>query len=303
MTRHIIDLTSLGTTEINHILDDASQLSRMADGLPQFANSVILASCFFQPSTRTRLSTESAFVRLGGNVISSSDQHQFRSEPLADILRCVEGYAHVIAVRHPDHAALVDTAPDVGIPIINCGTGRIAHPTQTIADLLAIRIILGRLEGRRLLLLGDYELRASRSLLSVRARMGFSVDIASPKLDSDQQLRDYVEGHYDVNVRDFSSLPSLLSGYDVVYVKPISTVNYDSSNLEHGSDQLRSVPLLSVDDVRNHMREDAIVLHSLPRFGELDPAIDVLPQARYFDLSRLAVFARMSLFRLVFGII
>jgi aspartate carbamoyltransferase catalytic subunit len=237
---------------------------------------------------------EAAMLRLGARVLSAGDRAELRQEPLGDTLRSINGYVDLIALRHPSHSAVLEAVQSVTKPVINCGTGSFAHPTQTLVDLYFILKMFGRLDGIRLLLLGDFTLRAARSLLAIGPAFGMKIDVCHPKFDDDEAFRHGIASDLRVATVKRSRLPDILSEYEVVYVKPISAIDYESGGLEHNVTSTASQVLIDRDMVMRYMRPDAILLHALPRFGELDPAIDGLPQAKYFELAQCAVYPRMA---------
>jgi len=291
---HLLNIEDLATADILRVLDRAAQWEAGQAASRVNKKRPTCLSYFAQPSTRTRLSTEAAVARLGASVISAGDMTQLRKESLSDFLNCVQEYCDLIAIRHPDHASVVESAANIQVPILNCGTGATSHPTQCLADLYFIWRTFNHLDGVRILLLGDWQLRASRSLLAIRNAFGLTIDVCSPLLSEKPQARLDCESIYGVATVPFQELRDALPNYDVVYVKPITTIDYLGATLEFAPPPVDTIPLLRAQDVAQCMRPNSVVIHALPRFGELDPDIDRLPQARYFELARRAIYPRIA---------
>lgn len=298
---HLLNTSQLTTTVINTILDSAEAIANTPACATGLLKGSILATCFLQPSTRTRLSMESAMLRLGGTLLSVPEQSQLRSESLSDFLLCIDGYADIITIRHPDHEEVVHASTQLHNPVINCGTGMTDHPTQALADIFMIKRTFGEIKARRVLLLGDYNLRASKALLTIKDKVGLVVDICAPFRDEDLALQKHIESQYGCATFGIANLESLLPEYDVIYVKPLSSVDYQSHTLERGMLDINSVNLLAYKIAKHCIPNSTIILHAFPRFTELDTLIDAMPQAKYFSLAHLAVYVRMALLLYVKG--
>jgi aspartate carbamoyltransferase catalytic subunit len=257
----------------------------------------ILATLFYEPSTRTRLSFESAMLRLGGQVISSEMAAETSSaakgETIEDTVRIVESYAHAIVIRHPV-AGTVDAAAAVAsVPVINAGDGAREHPTQALLDLFTIQRELGRIDDLTIALVGDLRYgRAPRSLaiLLTRARNIRLLFVSPPQLDMASDVLQRLDAagvSYEIE-RELSSAAGVA---DVVYVTRVQKERFPSPEAYA---EVEGVYQLSVEHVHS-MRERAIVMHPLPRVDEIAPNVDDLPGAVYFRQARNGVYVRMAL--------
>jgi aspartate carbamoyltransferase catalytic subunit len=278
---NLIELTDLSASAVTTILNGADAFR--AGHRSKLFSDFVFGSLFFQPSTRTRISTEAAILNLGGKLISLTDRDKIRAEPLADLVRCIESYIDLVAIRHFSHAELLGAAKVTTLPILNCGTGDETHPTQALSDLFYIRCHFGKLRGVKILLLGDENLRASKALIRASSLVGAEVTPVNPHAAAEA-------GSLSA---DFHTLAERMREFDVIYLKPITNINYESPELERRI-EVTSKPLVSLDLLAKNLRPDSIILHSLPRFGELPPEIDHLPNAKYFTLANYSVYLRMA---------
>jgi aspartate carbamoyltransferase catalytic subunit len=257
----------------------------------------ILATLFYEPSTRTRLSFESAMLRLGGQVISSEMAAETSSaakgESIEDTVRMVESYAHAIVIRHPV-AGTVDAAAAVAsVPVINAGDGAREHPTQALLDLYTIQRELGRIDDLTIALVGDLRYgRAPRSLamLLTRARDIRLLFVAPPQLDMASDVLQRLDDagvSYEIE-RELSSAAGVA---DVVYMTRVQKERFPSLAAYA---EVKGVYQLTAQHVRA-MRERAIVMHPLPRVDEIAPDVDDQPNAVYFQQARNGVYLRMAL--------
>jgi aspartate carbamoyltransferase catalytic subunit len=260
----------------------------------------VLGTLFFEPSTRTRLSFESAMVRLGGSVIGFADAKMSSSskgESLADTVRVVANYCDAIVLRHPMEGAARLAAEVAGIPVINGGDGSNQHPTQTLLDLYTVRKATGRLDGLKIAFMGD--LRYGRTVHSLtRALLHFDAElvfIGPPSLRLPEDLRDALRAAGRV-VPEVETLDDV-GPVDVLYVTRIQKERFPDP--------------LDYERVRNAYRIDRAsverfgpalkILHPLPRVTEVDPDLDAHPGALYFQQARNGVTVRMALLSLILG--
>lgn len=296
----LISIRDLSNTAIESLFRLASEFAAMPRARLTLAKDAILTTLFYEPSTRTRMSFEAAMLRLGGQVISMSDpaaSSAAKGETLADTVRIVESYADIIALRHPREGAAREAAEFARIPIINGGDGAREHPTQTLLDLYTIFQEKGRLAGITVALCGDLKHgRTVHSLAQGLARFGARVVcIAPPGLELPADL---AAQHHLQYVCANSLTSPLLAECDVLYVTRIQKERF-ADPLEF--EQVRSTYMVSRDTL-TRAREDAIVLHPLPRVDELDFSLDGDPRAAYFRQAAYGVPVRMALIAALLGL-
>ena len=307
--RSLISLRDFTCAEIRTILD-LSRLMAEAIGLEGAAKrqsfepmEAILAALFFEPSTRTRLSFESAMLRLGGQVLGFADASSSsvsKGETLADTIRVVTGYCDIMVIRHPVMGAAKVAADYGSVPVINAGDGAHEHPTQTLADLFAIMLALGRLDGLRVGLCGDLKYgRTVHSLAPVMARFGSEVVcIAPPELQMPENVLAEVESISGRRPEQTADLAAAVASVDVLYMTRIQRERFaDPAEYE----RQRGVYVLT-PQIMAGARDSMIVLHPLPRVDEISPEVDQGPGAWYFRQARAGVPVRMALISLLLGL-
>ncbi|MDI3340224.1 MAG: aspartate carbamoyltransferase [Sphaerobacter sp.] len=257
----------------------------------------IMATLFFEPSTRTRLSFESAMSRLGGTVLSAEYARETSSaakgETIEDTARIVEAYADVIVIRHPEVGAAARAAAVVDVPVINAGDGPHEHPTQALLDLYTIRSELGRIDDLRIALVGDLKYgRAPRSLalLLTQCRNIELVFVSPPNVRMGEDVTAALAAA-GLPHREESDLAAVLPTADVVYQTRIQHERFSS---EEDYQAARGRYIIDAASLRS-MRPDAIVMHPLPRVDEIAPEVDADPRAAYFRQARNGVYLRMAL--------
>jgi len=258
----------------------------------------LMATLFYEPSTRTRLSFEAAMLRLGGAVISVASAESSsvaKGESLGDTVRTVGGYADLIVLRHPKEGAAVLAAEYSPVPVINGGDGAREHPTQTLTDLFTIHRFKGRLDGLTVAFCGDLRYgRTVHSLVKALARypdVRF-VLISPPELLLPEKIkREIREINPDVEFTETARMEDGLERADVLYMTRIQKERFFN---EEDYIKLRDTYILTADKLRA-VPTDMIVMHPLPRVTEIDCAVDTDPRAVYFEQARLGMFARMAL--------
>jgi aspartate carbamoyltransferase catalytic subunit len=281
---------------------DAMQTIASSDGSARLTGR-IMASLFFEPSTRTRLSFESAMTRLGGSVLSAEDAGMTSSvakgETIEDSVRIVESYADLLVIRHPQAGAVARAAAVVDVPVINAGDGTHEHPTQALLDLYTIYAELGRIDGLRIALVGDLKYgRAVRSLslLMAQTRDNELIFISPPGV----RMGDDVKGvlhRAGVQYREETDLRRELSRLDVLYQTRIQRERF-STEADYHAAWGRYV-------IDSAMMAEAgprtVLMHPLPRVDEITPEVDVDPRAAYFRQARNGVYVRMALLDVLLG--
>lgn len=294
---HIISIHDLERTEIDNILDEAAHFQSFTYN-DQHLKGKILALLFFEPSTRTRMSFEVAMARLGGTSIgleSVEASSMAKGETLADTIRVVSGYADTIVLRHPKEGAARLASEFSTVPVINAGDGAGQHPSQTLLDLYTIRQSMP-LRGITVGLLGDLRYgRTAHSLASALSLYGARLHTISPKgLEMPSAIADDLRGA-GTEIIEHLKVEDIINDLDVLYVTRIQRERFpDSASYFQVASSYRITPEL-LTEVKEHL----IVLHPLPRLDEIDPGVDQLPYARYFEQSRNGIPVRMAMLQKV----
>jgi aspartate carbamoyltransferase catalytic subunit len=292
----LITMDDLTNKEITGLLDNAERLLPAAKGeiyLPLLEGKV-LANMFFENSTRTRMSFESAMKRLGGSVLnfSSAGSSVAKGETLYDTMQMIDGYADVVAIRHPQQGAAQYSADAIEIPVLNAGDGAGNHPTQTLLDLFTIREAHGTLEGLNVILVGDLRYgRTVHSLSHALVRFGATLTLVSPK--SLQMPSEIVS---DLNaggaeVTETADLAGTIAEADVIYMTRIQKERFPD---EDEYTKVAGIYMLTASDLSG-AKESMVIMHPLPRVNEIHPSVDSTPHARYFQQAFNGVVARMAL--------
>ena len=295
--RSLISITDLSVEEIQSLIDTANQIIADPDRFAHVCDRKKLATLFFEPSTRTRLSFEAAMYELGGNVIgfsSANSSSAAKGESVADTAKTVSCYADIIAMRHPKEGAPLVAAMNASIPVINAGDGGHNHPTQTLADLLTLYREKGRLNDLTVGFCGDLKFgRTVHSLIAALARYtGIKVVLISPK---ELQLPNYVKKDvlqkHGIPYTQTTNLEGALPQLDALYMTRVQRERFFN---EEDYLRLKDSYILDPEKMRN-AREDMIVMHPLPRVNEISVAIDSDPRACYFKQVLNGKYMRMAL--------
>jgi aspartate carbamoyltransferase catalytic subunit len=298
----ITTVRQFSRSDVDRLMDLALAIMTTPRAYENAARHAILATLFYEPSTRTRLSFESAMARLGGRVISTPNAQQMSSaskgETLADTVRIVSGYCDVMAVRHPAVGAADEAKRASRVPVINAGDGAGEHPTQALLDAFTILRSRAHLDGVVVTLLGDLAYgRTAHSLcllLSLYANVTLRL-VTPPALELPRSLMAELQAS-GVRMEPASDLLEALDGADVLYVTRLQTERLPAGFAvdEHRYSVDRSVLV--------RLPADALILHPLPRVRELPDWVDADPRAVYFEQARLGVFVRMALLLEVLGL-
>ncbi len=291
--KHLISIGDLDREDINYILKKAEEFEDVAKGKKKLRilEGKILGNLFFEPSTRTRMSFETAMKRLGGDVINLTAQEASsiaKGETLADTIRVVSGYCDAIVIRHPLEGAARFAAENSSVPVINAGDGAGQHPTQTLLDLYTIQKECGRLDGITIALMGD--LKYSRTIHSlIRALTLFEMRIYLISPEALALPEDIIE---DVNAEiRKAKLEEVISEIDVLYVTRIQKERFpDEEEYRKVSGSYR----ITAETLRN-AKDTMIVMHPLPKVDEIHPSVDSTKHARYFQQSFYGVPVRMAI--------
>lgn len=291
--KHLISIDDLSKEEILKILDKAEDFEEVALGLRncRILEGKILANLFFEPSTRTRISFETAMKRLGGEVVNVSAQEassMAKGETLADTIRVISNYCDAIVIRHFLEGAARFAAENSSVPVINAGDGAGQHPTQTLLDLYTIRKECRRLEGLTVALVGDLKYsRTIHSLIKALTLFNTKIYLVSPEILSLPE--DFLEElNGDV---EKAKLEEIIDSVDVLYVTRIQKERFlDEEEYRRVAGSYR----ITLDMVKR-MKENAIILHPLPRVDEIDVRVDSTRHARYFKQAFYGVPVRMAI--------
>jgi aspartate carbamoyltransferase catalytic subunit len=300
----LITMDNLTNEQILNILEDAERLLPVARGeiyLPLLQGR-ILGNLFFEPSTRTRMSFETAMKRLGGDVINLGDvktSSVVKGETLFDTIQMVDGYTDIIAMRHPRQGAAQYAQDAARVPILNGGDGAGHHPTQTMLDLFTIKQAHGRLEGLKVVLAGDLRYgRTVHSLSHALTRFGCELIFASPDLlNMPEEIVSDLRSH-GANVVETEDLYGSMADADVVYMTRIQKERFADEDEYARCAGAYKLHARHLSDVK----QDMIVMHPLPRVDEVDPSVDNTRHARYFEQAFNGVVARMALLCHLLGV-
>jgi len=298
--RDIVSIKDFSREEIDYILEMADVVEPMAKTGSHELDGKIMATLFFEPSTRTRLSFESAMYRYGGNCLGFAEPKAAsvqKGENLADTVRVVESYADVLVIRHPLEGAARLAAEFASVPVINAGTGAEEHPTQAMLDLYTMKKELGKIDGLNVALAGDLRYgRTVHSLAYALSQYDINLYLVSPSLLG---MRKEVleEVKHRVKVQEFDELSKVLPQVDVVYMTRIQKERFGS--LED-YEKVRGSYQLTADDL-SKAKAQMIVMHPLPRVDEISYDVDNTPHAKYFKQVWYGLLVRMSLIALVLG--
>ncbi|MFI5448422.1 MAG: aspartate carbamoyltransferase [Candidatus Bathyarchaeia archaeon] len=300
--RDVVSIRDFSREEIDYVLDTTDVVEPMASVGSRDLNGKIMATLFFEPSTRTRLSFESAMYRFGGNCIGFAEPKIAsveKGENLADTIRVVENYADVLVIRHPLEGAARLAAEFSEIPVINAGTGAEEHPTQAMLDLYTIRKELGRLNGLSIALVGDLRYgRTVHSLAYALSLYDIKLRLVSPSL---LRMKKEVleEVSQRVKVQESEDLSEVIPDVDVIYVTRIQKERFGS--LED-YEKVRGFYRLTANDL-SRAKKQMIVMHPLPRVDEIAYDVDATSHAKYFKQVWYGLLVRMSLIGLVLGVL
>lgn len=300
--RDIISIRDFTREEIDYMLEVAETMEPLAKIGSDMLRGRILATLFFEPSTRTRLSFEAAMYKLGGGTIGFAEPEAAsitKGETLADTMRVVESYSDVIVLRHPLEGAARFAAEYAGIPVMNAGSGAEEHPTQALLDLYTIRKERGTIDGLNVAFLGDLRYgRTVHSLAYGLSNYDVRLYLMSPDLlRMRREILDEIKGK--IEIVDDTDLEEAIPELDVLYVTRIQKERFpDLGEYE----KVRGSYMITIDTLKR-AKEDSIVLHPLPRIDEITPEVDMTPHAKYFGQVWNGVVVRMALLGLVLGAI
>ncbi len=300
--KHIISIKDLSREEIDFVLRKSAEMEKKLNSgrTSSLMRGRILATLFFEPSTRTRMSFETAMKRLGGKTVGfpfSEISSEAKGETIADTIRVVEGYADLMVIRHPVEGSARLASEYLDIPLINGGDGANQHPTQTLLDLYTIKKKFGKIDGLDIAIVGDLKYgRTVHSLTNALASYNVKLRFISPKeLKMPRQMVKELEDN-NIPVKETSKLN--LKDSDVVYATRIQKERFpDPQEYE----RVKGAYVIDLETTEG-LKKSAIIMHPLPRVGEISPEVDGTKFAHYFEQSRNAIPVRMALLCLVCGV-
>ena len=304
MNRHLIDILQLSTGEIDELIATANDIIDHREKYAHKCDGRILATLFFEPSTRTRLSFESAMLSLGGKVLgfsSASSSSASKGESVADTIRTVSCYSDIIAMRHPKEGAPLVASMHSLVPVINAGDGGHNHPTQTLTDLLTINREKGHFDGLTVGFCGDLKFgRTVHSLISALSRyQNVKFVLVSPE---ELKLPSYVKNDVikknNIEYVQTTDLASVMPELDILYMTRVQRERFFN---EEDYLRLKDSYILTPDKLKT-AKSDLCILHPLPRVNEISVAVDNDPRACYFKQVANGRFIRMALILKLLGI-
>ena len=295
--RHLMSPLDFSVEELDKLLDLASDIEKNPAKYAHVCDDKRLATLFYEPSTRTRLSFEAAMMNLGGKVLgfSSADSSSAaKGESVADTVRVVSCYADICAMRHPKEGAALVASMASGIPVINAGDGGHQHPTQTLTDLLTIKALKGHFDHLTIGLCGDLKFgRTVHSLIEALIRYpGVSFVLISPEeLRIPSYIQEDVLNRNDIPYTEVEHLEDAMPDLDILYMTRVQKERFFNEE-----DYVRMKDFYILDKQKMELaKEDMYVLHPLPRVNEISVEVDNDPRAAYFRQAQYGVYVRMAL--------
>ena len=295
--RQLMSPLDFSVDELDKLLDLANDIEKYPNKYAHACEGKKLATCFYEPSTRTRLSFEAAMLNLGGSVLgfaSADSSSASKGESVSDTIRVISCYADICAMRHPKEGAPLVASQKSRIPVINAGDGGHQHPTQTLADLLTIRSLKGRLDNMTIGLCGDLKFgRTVHSLISALIRYpGIKFVLISPEeLRIPSYIREDVLRANNIPFTEVERLEDAIPQLDVLYMTRVQKERFFNEE-----DYVRLKDFYILTKAKMELApEDMIVLHPLPRVNEISVEVDDDPRAVYFKQAQYAVYVRMAL--------
>ena len=295
--KHLIDPMDFSVCELEEIFNLAEEIIENPKKFSHVCEGKILASLFYEPSTRTRFSFEAAMMRLGGKILGfseASSSSASKGETLADTIKMVAIYADIIAMRHPREGSARVASKYSSVPVINAGDGGHQHPTQTLTDLLTIKSLKKTLTGHTVGLCGD--LKHGRTVHSLIKAMSRYEDInfvlISPKeLTIPQYIREEISSKNNIEFREVETLEEVISELDILYMTRIQKERFFNEE-----EYLRLKDSYTLDlEKMNMAKSDMIVMHPLPRVNEISMEVDLDNRAAYFKQAEYGMYVRMAL--------
>ena len=302
--RHLMTPLDFSVEELDKLLDLGNDIEKNPEKYAHACAGKKLATLFYEPSTRTRLSFEAAMMNLGGNVLgfsSAASSSAAKGESVSDTIRMISCYADICAMRHPKEGAPMVATRVSSIPVINAGDGGHQHPTQTLTDLLTIRSLKGRLDNLVIGLCGDLKFgRTVHSLIKALARYeGISFVLISPEeLKIPGYIREDVLDAQNIPYKEVEHIEDVMPELDILYMTRVQRERFFNEE-----DYIRLKDFYVLDKKKMTLaKDDMLVLHPLPRVNEISVEVDNDPRAAYFRQVQYGVYVRMALILTLLGI-
>ncbi len=295
--RHLMSPLDFSREELEQLMDLAEDIKNHPDAYSEKCHGKKLATCFYEPSTRTRLSFEAAMLNLGGSVLgfSSADSSSAaKGESVSDTIRVISSYADICAMRHPKEGAPLVASQRSLIPVINAGDGGHQHPTQTLTDLFTIRSLRGEIKDITIGLCGDLKFgRTVHSLINALVRYpGIKFVLISPEeLRVPEYIREDVLDKKGYEYKEVDSLDDVMGELDILYMTRVQRERFFN---EEDYIRLKDFFILTPEKMKL-AKKDMMVLHPLPRVNEISVDVDDDPRAMYFTQAKYGVYIRMAL--------
>ena len=295
--RHLMSPLDLSVEELDQLLDLAGDIEKNPQKYAHACDGMKLATCFYEPSTRTRLSFEAAMLNLGGSVLgfaSADSSSAAKGESVSDTIRIISCYADICAMRHPKEGAPLVASQKSSIPVINAGDGGHQHPTQTLTDLLTIRSLKGKLDNMTIGLCGDLKFgRTVHSLINALIRYpGIRFVLISPEeLKIPDYIREDVLVKNNIPFEEVTRLDDAMPKLNILYMTRVQKERFFKEE-----DYVRLKNYYILDKKKMKLaKDDMYVLHPLPRVNEISVEVDDDPRAAYFRQAQYGVYVRMAL--------
>ncbi|MCF0128623.1 MAG: aspartate carbamoyltransferase [Pseudobutyrivibrio sp.] len=295
--RHLMSPLDFTTEELEKLMDLADDIKDNRAKYAKICDGKTLATCFYEPSTRTRLSFEAAMLNLGGNVLGfseASSSSAAKGESVSDTIRVISSYADICAMRHPKEGAPLVASTRSRIPVINAGDGGHQHPTQTLTDLYTIRSLKGSIKNITIGLCGDLKFgRTVHSLINALVRYeGINFVLISPdELRVPEYIREDVLDMSGAPYKEVVSLDEVMPELDILYMTRVQRERFFNEE-----DYIRMKDFYILNTQKMELaKKEMMVLHPLPRVNEISVEVDDDPRAAYFDQAQYGVFIRMAL--------
>ncbi|MBR4753571.1 MAG: aspartate carbamoyltransferase [Lachnospiraceae bacterium] len=302
--RHLMSPLDFSVDELDRLFDLANDIEKNREKYAHSCEGKKLATCFYEPSTRTRLSFEAAMLNLGGSVLGFSDagsSSASKGESVSDTIRVISCYADICAMRHPKEGAPLVATQKSLVPVINAGDGGHQHPTQTLTDLLTIRSMKGRLGNLTIGICGDLKFgRTVHSLINALIRypdVNF-VLISPEELRIPSYIRDDVLIHNNINFKEVVRLEEVMGELDILYMTRVQRERFFN---EEEYLRMKGFYILDKEKMK-FAKDDMLILHPLPRVNEISVEVDEDPRAAYFQQAQYGVYVRMALILTLLGI-
>jgi len=299
-----VSIRDLSKEEIELVLSVSEEMEPIASGreVSHRLAGKVLATLFFEPSTRTQFSFQVAMSRLGGSYVGMADtkvSSMAKGEDFHDTIKMIDGYVDALVLRHPRAGSAAEAADIAEHPVINGGDGANEHPTQALLDLYTIKKEKGRIQGVKIALFGDIRhARSYHSLIPMLAAFGARLYFVSPKeLDAPEGLIDELKSKFNVDVRQTRDIMEVIEEIDVIRLIRVQRERFASEEEYHRVKNSYVVNL----ELLKHAKREVIVMHGLPRLDELDRAVDETPHAVYFRQAANGIPVRMALLSLLLG--